>query len=175
MEELNNVDIDTSTDETIEEVDIFDEEDTVETLQEKLLKKDETNKQLFARLKKAEALAKEKPEVKEVKKESSDLSMKDAFALAKANINEEDIDEVTDYAKMKGISIADAIRSSVVKTILAEKEEERNTANATATGNVRKGVSKPSGSALLEKARKGELPESDEDMSALIKAQFERN
>ena len=77
-----------------------------------------------------------------------------------------------DYAKLKGISVSEALKSSVVKTILAEKQEERKTANATSTGNARRGSTKLNPSQLLEKANKGEMPDSDEDLDALIKARL---
>ena len=163
--------------EEIEEIDIFDESDDVETLKEKLEKSESNRKQLFERIKKAEALVKEKqvkPEAKVEKEVNDNLSQKDMFVLIKANVHEDDILEITDYAKMKGISVADAMKTSIVKTILSEREEERETALNTATGNTRRGASKPNPAQLLEKAQKGELPEGKDDMDALVKAQFER-
>src|SRR5690606_10314539 len=48
------------------------------------------------------------------------LSQKDMFALIKADVHEDDISEVADYAKLKGITVAEALKAPVVKTILSE-------------------------------------------------------
>ena len=175
------VDIDTTTDE--EEVDIFEDTDDVDAIKEQLAKKDETNKQLYVRMKKAEGFeiidgkwVKPQQVIKPtVNPEANEdmLSQKDMMAFIRAGIDDDDISVVTDYAKLKGITVSEALNSTVIKGILAEKEEERRTAQATSTGNTRKGSSKPSPTQLLEKAKKGEMPESDEDMAALVKAQFE--
>ena len=120
--------------------------------------------------------ATKKPEDKkeEVAKDKSatqgDLSQRDVFALVKANVSEDDIPEIVDYAKLKGISVSDALKSSVVKTILSEKQEERNTANATNTSKAKASGSKVSIETLIDNATKGILPEKDEDMQRLIKA-----
>jgi hypothetical protein len=139
---------------------------------EKLKKAEEIAENQRIRAEKAEKELKEgkKSEHKEVTPKTDSLSQTDLIAILKADIAEEDISEVTDYAKLKNISITEALKSSVVKTILSEKNEERKTANATATGNARRGSTKQTPSQLLDNARKGELPDSDEDLEKLIKA-----
>ncbi len=137
--------------------------------EEKLKKVEEIAVNQRIRAEKAEAQIKEKKEVITPKTDNS-LSQTDLIAILKADVAEEDIQEVTDYAKLKNISVVEALKSSVVKTILSEKKEERTTANATSTGNTRKGSSKSTSSQLLENARKGNLPDSDEDLEALIRA-----
>lgn len=99
----------------------------------------------------------------------ADLSTDDVFTLVKAGVAQEDVAEVRKYAKMEGISIAEALQSTVVKTILKQKTEERNVAEATNTGTARRSTGKVSDEALLANASKGEMPESDEDMQRLIK------
>lgn len=104
------------------------------------------------------------------------LTPEDSLVLFGANVtNLEDVKEVVDYAKHKGISISDALQTSVVKAILAEKAEFRATAAATNTGKRRAGATRISGESLLEKVNKtGELPDSDEDIQKLAEARFKR-
>jgi len=59
------------------------------------------------------------------------MSLKDIRALQ--DVNDEDVDEVIEYAKFKGVSIAEAKKTSVIQNILRDKEEVRKTANATNT------------------------------------------
>lgn len=153
-------------------------EETTDTEEEAA---EETPEELKARLAKAEEVAKnqriraEKAEgkLKEGAKPTTapgDLSPTDLYALFEAKVPQEDISEVSEYAKLKGISVADALKSNVVKTILADNAEKRATAQATATGSTRRAGNKTTDEALLAKASKGELPESDEEINRLIRA-----
>lgn len=114
-----------------------------------------------------------KPEVKLDIKEEKAISLTDMYALNKANVSEEDLPEVIEFSKFKGISIAEALKSSVVKTLLADKEEKRNVANATNTGNSKRGSTQTSDQQLLDNASKGIMPESDDDIARLVKARIE--
>lgn len=181
MDEIKNENLDSEIEET--DVDLFDDEtDDIESLKSKLTESESKRKQLFERAKKAEGFElkdgkwvkqEPKPEVKPETKKEEGLSQTDFYALIKADVHEDDISEITDYAKLKKISIPDALKSNYVKTYLADRREERETANNTATGNVRRGPAKPNASQILERARKGELPETDEEMAMLVKAEFE--
>ncbi|MFA5543267.1 MAG: hypothetical protein WDA47_05800 [Bacilli bacterium] len=123
------------------------------------------------RAEKAEAKAKEG---KDTPKTDS-LSQKDLVALIRAEVHEDDFDEVIDYAKLKNIEVADALKSSVIRTILSEKKEERASAQATSTGNKGAGTKAPSGSELLSRAQKtGELPDDEEGLKKLINAEFKK-
>ena len=114
------------------------------------------------------------PKTEETKEVPQDFSPKDFLALNQAGITADDLDEVIDYAKYKGISISEAVKNPVVKTILKERAEERKTAEATNVGTARKGTQKVTGESLLEKAsRTGEMPETDEGMAELAKARLE--
>lgn len=125
------------------------------------------------RAEKAEGKIKtEKTQVKASK--SPELSTMDIIALTKANIETEDIEEVMDYAKFKGISIADALKSSVVKATLSERAEQRNVSLATNTGGSKRGVARVSDETLVANAQKGNLPESDADIDRLMKAMMVR-
>lgn len=109
---------------------------------------------------------------KSPKAEKSDLSSSDLYALMNAKVPEEDISEVSDYAKLKKVSIAEALKASVVKTILAERAEERATATATATGAQRRTTSKVSDETVLENASKGQVPDDDDGIDRLTEARL---
>lgn len=121
----------------------------------------EKNKQLFARLKK-------NPESKQ-----ENLSNKDLLYLAKADIHEDDMDEVLEIAKLRKVPVSEAHK--FMKPILAQRQEERTTAAATQTKGGARGTSKVSGEDLLARAeRTGEVPDTAEGMSALFSARLAR-
>lgn len=147
------------------------------------------NKQLYSRMKTAEGfeqdkegkwVKKEKPiENKEEKKEEKktepgepQLSVRDTLALAKSDVQEDDYDEVLSFAAYKKISVAEALKDKTLKGILSDRVEERRSAEVSETGKTR-APQKPSGSALIAKAQKGDLPEKDEDIEALVKAEMD--
>lgn len=163
------------------------EEVVLETTEESTGEKstEESDESLTARLAKAEELAnnykvraekaekKAKMTGKETEpSEKKDLSSKDIIALMNAKVSEDDLDEVVDYAKFKKIGIAEALKTSTVKTLLAEKAEQRNVANATNTGTSRRGSAKLSEEALIENSKKGNIPDSDSDIERLMKAKL---
>jgi hypothetical protein len=126
------------------------------------------------RAEKAEKDRKERSEGSNSEQFKEVLSTPDTLAIVRNNVHEDDVEEVIEYAKFKNVSVAEVLKSGVMKTLLAEKEEMRRTANATNTGKTRTGVSKPSADKLLEKARtSGELPESDEDLTQLVNARLQ--
>lgn len=167
--EQEDVELDSTEDETIEDLQtkLADEE-------EKRKKAEEIAENQKIRAEKAEKSNKKPPvEKQEVKKESlkpsGELSTKDIYALMENKVAEEDIEEVKDYANLKGISIAEALKTPVVKTILSDKTEQRNTANAANVGGSKRSSGKVSDDALLSKAEKGELPETEEEIQRLYK------
>ena len=104
-----------------------------------------------------------------------ELTPKDVYALMNAKVAEEDIEQVADYAKFKKISVAEALKLTVVKTMLEESAEQRTTANATQTRGGARGTSQVKGEDILSKAEKtGELPESEEDIQKLFLARQAR-
>lgn len=107
-------------------------------------------------------------------KKQSDLSAIDIIAISKANIEAEDVEDVLDYAKFKGISLAEALKSPVVKATLTQKEELRKTAQATSTGTSRRGSASITDSQLMANAEKGIMPESDEDFKRLAALRMKR-
>lgn len=108
-------------------------------------------------------------------KKQSDLSAVDIIAISKANIEAEDVEDVLDYAKYKGISIAEALKSSVIKATLSQKDELRKTAQATSTGTSRRGSASITDGQLLANAEKGIMPESDADYDRLAELRLKRN
>lgn len=85
------------------------------------------------------------------------MSTKDVMALINAKVTEdEDIAEVEEYARFKGISVSEALKSSVVKGVLAEKAEHRKTAEAANTNTASKrGVSKNTDEVIEKKFTEG--------------------
>lgn len=158
--------IETPTEDTIEtsDTDAQDTSNNPDDLAAKVAELEEKNRKLYARLKREE----HKPAQSAQPKADSTLSQFDMFALVKANVEAEDIAEITDYAKLKGLSIADALKTPVVKTILSEKKQERETAAATSVKGTARGTNKLSDDSLLAMARKGEMPDSDADIARLI-------
>ncbi|MBP9759667.1 hypothetical protein KBD45_08300 [Candidatus Dojkabacteria bacterium] len=105
----------------------------------------------------------QKQEVKSLIKSNSDLSTLDIIALSKADIVDEDIVEVLEYAKFKKISVSEALKSNVVKATLAEKKENRKAAEASNIGNGRRGISSTNDTEILNNARRGNLPKETDD------------
>lgn len=133
---------------------------------------EDKNKKLYARLKDEERKAPPKKEEKVPSQQETALSFKDSYALVKADVAEEDIDDVVDYARLKGVSVADALKSSVIRTILDEKKEQRATAQATSTKSASRGSAKLSDETLVSNAEKGIMPDNDEDMARLVRLRY---
>src|SRR6202012_723102 len=124
-----NEDVDSKNNEEAEEKEVDIEEDEApegETAEEKAERLENANKQLFERAKKAEGF--EKVDGKWVKKakpvvqpktppkaKEADLSTTDVYALMKADVAEEDIDEVKRAAKVLGVTVAEAIKNPITK------------------------------------------------------------
>ncbi len=153
-----------------------DGEETVEQLKARIAKAEEIAKNQKIRAEKAESKLKEGVVAPKPTKsaEKQDLSSKDLYALMEAKVPQDDIDEVAEYARFAKITIAEALKSNVVKTILKDKEEMRMTAEATNTGGARRVNAKVSEDTLLDKAKKGELPDSDADLDRLIAARLKQ-
>ncbi len=148
-------------------------EESSSELEARLAKAEELANNYKVRAEKAERLAKASKEVPQVQQQApkaGEISTKDLYALMEARVPQEDISEVQEYAQLKGISISEALKATVVKSILNEKAEQRTVASATNVGATKRGSGKVSDETLISKAAKGELPDNDEDMIRLIKA-----
>lgn len=178
-EEHDDLDISTQDQDTVDQEDTVEgdeQEETVEELRARLdterqarIKAEEKYENQKIRAEKAESKGKTTPRTTTESK-GNDLSTKDLYALTEAKVPLDDIDEVTRYAKFENISVADALKSNVVKTILKDKAEMRLTAEAANTGPARRSSGKVSSETLLEKASKGEMPESDDQIAQLVRA-----
>lgn len=181
--EIENANSTNSNEEVVEtkventQVETEESTETVEVLKQK-------NQELYEQLRKAQGyvrgedgkwIKKSQPQAVERKSPQTEskpqgMSTTDLIALMNAKVNEEDISEVENYAKFKGISVAEALKTSVVKTLLSEKEEMRKTANATNVKGSRVGSSKATPADLLSKARTGGQVD---DFEALALARLE--
>lgn len=86
------------------------------------------------------------------------LSTTDIIALSKADIQEEDLDEVLDFAKRKEITVREALKHPVLKATLQVLGEERKSAEAVATPG-RRGATNLTDAQVLAMGDKGEIPE----------------
>lgn len=88
-----------------------------------------------------------------------DLSTADFYALQEAKVPYEDLEEVKKASKLLGKSIADTLKDQTFIGILKTRQEERASANAMNTSGGRRSNSKATDAEVLEKAKKGEIPE----------------
>lgn len=158
----------------------FDETNDADKISKLVAKELEHNKKLSSAIgqkikyreaaKKPAADAKtQTPPATEAKKEVN-ISTADIIALNRANVHEDDIADVEEYAGYKKISITEALKSPLLKATLAEKAEQRSTAAATSTSTSRRSTTTPSGDDLVAKAQAGDFAESDEDIEKLMAA-----
>lgn len=144
---------------------------------ESLAKKAQDNEQKFndqkTRAEKAEELAKKNKGKEKDEKIDSSITARDVLILSGAGVtNEEDIEVVEKWAKFNGTSIRDALNDSTLKTVLATKQEERRTAQATSAKGGARGSSTPSIEVILSEASKGKLPENDSEIAKLAEARM---
>jgi hypothetical protein len=156
-----------------EEVEAEEAEESREELMARVAKAEELANNQKIRAEKAEKKAKSSPKVVVQKAStpiSGDMSGSELYAFIDAKVPQEDIEDVREYAAMKDISIVEALKSNVVKTILSDKKEMRGTAAAANVGAAKRAKNQTSDESLLANASKGELPNSDEDLNRLIRA-----
>ena len=161
-DETQEVDLETSTEEAEETTETQEEEKGVEYWKAEALK----NKAILDR---------NKEKINETEKKATvhdALDIKDTIYLGKADIHDDDLDEVLYYAKNMKVSVREAHEH--YKPILADRNDERRTAQATQTKSPR-GITKNSGEDTLRKAEStGEVPESEKEMEAMLQARLER-
>lgn len=159
----NGVDSTLETPEDVE-LDTTDEED-IEVIKAELAKAKELANNYKIRAEKAEKPKEIKPTVKP--NTAKDINAVDMYALLEAKVPLEDMDVVRKYASMENISIAEALKTSIVKSILSDNQEKRNTASAANVGTAKRASNKVSDEALMENARQGKMPESAEEIERL--------
>lgn len=170
FDEINEVEEETldtpEAEELIEDVveDTDDEgEEDVDALKARLAKAEELANNYKVRAEKAESKTKKAPAAPV----ANGLSTADTIALVRANVNDEDIDEILEYARFKKISVSEALKSDVVQATLSTKEEKRKSAQAVYTGTARRASTVKSDDRLLDDARAGKLPESEAEIARL--------
>jgi chromatin segregation and condensation protein Rec8/ScpA/Scc1 (kleisin family) len=160
-----------------EETTLDEEEETIESLHAKLdeeraarEKAEKIAEDRKVRAEMAEKEAKKASKPVPAPKKTGELSTMDAITLMKANVDEDDIEEITNYANYKGISIREALKDNVVKSMISDRTEQRKTAEATNTGSSRRTTNKVSDDSLMQNAKAGRMPESDSDIERLAEA-----
>lgn len=171
-EDLKDIDEEETSKNDEFETDEDEQEETVEELKERLAKSEELANNQKIRAEKAEAKSKGKPKQEKPKEtQKENYSLQDIRALS--DVPDEDVEEVVNFAKFKGIDISEAKKNTVVQTILKNRIEERKTAEATNTGGSKRASTKVSGSDMLDEASKtGNLPEKDEDIEAMARSRY---
>ena len=91
-----------------------------------------------------------------------------------ADLVDEDVDYVATYADKFGVTLSDARKNKDVQAVLRVRAEERKTAEATSTGAARRGTSKLSDEALMERAMSGDLPEDNESLMRIAQARLKK-
>lgn len=161
--------------ETSQEEDTEQQEgESVEEFKARLAKAEELARNYRIRAEKAEKLAKQVGNRPTESQTKGELTTNDLYALMEAKVPQEDVSEVQDYAKLKGISITEALKAPLVKSMLAEKAEKRQTAEVTNTGTARRGSGKLSDEAFMEKISSGFAPETDEDIARYVRLRNKR-
>lgn len=113
------------------------------------------------RAEKAEKAAKSR---KEEETSQPQLSEKDRFAVIKANVHEDDIDDILEYAAFKKISVSEALKTPIIVQTLADKSEKRTSAEASATRGFRPGAVKKTDDQIVSAAfKEDKLPDKDSD------------
>lgn len=171
VDPTNDTEVTENTDEDSEEFEDSEESEETGELEAEVKK---ATAPLYARMKQAEAEAKalkaKLANSDESVEKADNLSTKDIYALMEAKVPEEDIGDVQEYATLKNISVSEALKSNVVKTILSDKDEQRQTASAANVKTSKRGSGQVAADILLANARKGEMPEKDDDIDRLIEA-----
>ena len=138
------------------------------------------NQELYEQLKKAKGLIRDGKTGKWVKKETlkveakettlpGDITRTELYSLVKANVPDEDTQEVIIYARSHSITVTEALKTPEVKAILKVKQEYKKTAEAANISSLRGGAYKLSDEALQENALKGNLPTDDEGIARLAR------
>ncbi len=99
------------------------------------------------------------PEVKAEKESSPALSPIDYMALAKADIHEDDIEEIFGYSQYRKVSVSEALKDDSLKAILEKRAEKRASAQASNTQSSRASQKKLTPSQIRANAEKGDIPE----------------
>lgn len=170
IEELENGDS-LNAEETLDS----NQEITEEVENEELLKAQEIAKNQRIRAEKAEAELKalKKPSAKENETNKVVVSNEDElYALIEAKVPKEDVKDVREAAKILGVTVVEALNNQIVKNILSQKAEERNSAQVANIGVNKRSINKDTDERLIEDFKQGKVSDKDEDIERLVKAQL---
>lgn len=148
---------DTDVEETTTEAEA--EETTEESLEDRIARLEKENHTLKIQKGKIKAKAERAATVPDTPK--VELTNLDILAIAKSDVHEEDLDRVTKFAQMEGISVKDALVHDDLQAILERRAEARKVAAASNTGNSKAGTAEVTGDTLLRDASAGKLPDPD--------------
>ena len=156
--------------ETTDEV----EETTEEQPEQKVEESIEDYKKRIATLEAQKNHYREKAERRKALETSTraDMSPADLVAVMRAGVHQDDMERVERFAIAEGISIKEAVNNPELQAMLDVRNEQRQTAVATNVENVRRGASVPSGENLIQRAMKGDIPSSDDEIEALVSAKM---
>ena len=165
-----------STDETPQqpEADVSEEETPEEAPEQSRNESIEDYKKRIATLEAQKNHFREKAERREALQTSTraDMSPADLVAVMQAGVHADDMERVERFAIAEGISIKEAVRNPELQAMLDVRNEQRQTAVATNVENVRRGASVPSADSLMQRASKGDIPSSDDEIEALVSAKM---
>jgi hypothetical protein len=128
------------------------------------------NQELYEQLKKAKGFIRDK-DGKWIKKEAikptekvegtGDVTKTELYSLVKANVPDEDVNEVVIYARSHKMTVTEALKTAEVKAILGVKADYRKTAEAANTRNSRFGGKAVSDEQIAAEIAEGKLPDPD--------------
>ncbi len=160
----STIDTETTENEVVEET---TEQEDAEALRKKIQTLEAQKEHWRKKAEKVEA-----PKV-QVKSETG-LTAEDVLDLTGSGMtHKEDIELARTWAKNSGKSLREILDDKIFKTALEVQREERKSADTTQTKGGVRAVSKLTGEDLLKKAKKGDYPESEEDIDRMLDAKFE--
>lgn len=110
----------------------------------------------------------EQPQEESSSEQSEELSQRDLVALIKADVHEDDFDDVQKAANLLGKSVSEALKDDMVQDILKRRVEHRQTAQASNTGAQRPSQKTKTSEEIMREASEGKIPETDEEAEELF-------
>lgn len=166
-EVLDNEELDSELNEGEEEKEEVQEEETI-TVKKSEWEKANKDKETALKQKQHWREVAEKKDGGKKDGEQQTLSEKDRYALYKSNIDPDHFDEVKSFANYKGVPIAEALNSPVLKAAI----EELNNEKAARIGANRKkpqgGELKMTDEAIIQRFKDGKHPSTDAEREQLF-------
>lgn len=139
------------------------------------------NQELYEQLKKAKGFERDKKTGKWVQKSTpkvvekettmpGDITRTELYSLVKANVPDEDTQEVITYARSHNMTATEALKTPELKAILSVRKEYRASEEATNVSATRRGPIKLTPEQILTEAEQGKLPE---DPAQLVEARMQ--